>query len=264
MMLNLETQQWSYAGDLTEKVLEILPKSVNIASTPNGLLVANQLKFYLFDFSANELSESADSHAELQSLIKGNDTSIVFYSRGFFYKSNGNHLDSIPFRSNDWVLKTPIYKKSLNFYFTKWNIPILILAISLLFILLRVLIQKYKANIIQNYQEAQKQIGLEKYNMLPTFSDSEWSVISLIYKNSKDLKKTSIDEINQTLGLQNRSIEIQKAQRHKNFSSINKKFQEQYNRILISNEKLPMDKRSLIFFIENENLKILDKHKEMF
>jgi hypothetical protein len=161
-------------------------------------------------------------------------------------------------------LKTPIYKKSLKFYITKWSVPILLLAISLLIVLLRVFIQKYKAKIIQNYLEAQNQIGVEKYKPLPTFSESEWSVISLIHKNSKDQKKTSIDEINQILGLQNRSIEIQKAQRHKNFSSINKKFQELYNRILISNEKLPMDKRSLIFFIEKENLEILDKNKEMF
>ena len=264
MMLNLETQQWSYAGNLTEKVLEILPKSVNLASTPKGLLVANQLKYFLFDFSANQLLESTDSHAELQSLIKGNDTSMIFYSKGFFYKSNGNQLDSIPFRSNDWVFKTPIYKKSLKFYFAKWRVPILLLVISLLLIWLRVFVQKYKAKIIQNYQDAQKQMGIEKSQTLPSFSDSEWSVISLIYKNSKDLKKTYIDEINQTLGLQNRSIEIQKAQRHKNFSSINKKFQELHNRILISNEKLPMDKRSLLFFIEKENLEILDKHKEKF
>jgi len=264
MMLNLETQQWSYAGNLTEKVLEILPKSVNLASTPKGLLVANQLKYFLFDFSANQLLESTDSHAELQSLIKGNDTSIIFYSRGFFYKTNRTQFDSFPFRSNEWVFKTPIYKKSLKFYFAKWRVPILLLVISLLLIWLRVFVQKYKAKIIQNYQDAQKQTGIEKSQTLPSFSDSEWSVISLIYKNSKNLKKTYIDEINQTLGLQNRSIEIQKAQRHKNFSSINKKFQEIYNRILISNEKLPMDKRSLLFFIEKENLEILDKHKEKF
>ena len=86
-------------------------------------------------------------------------------------------------------------------------------------------------------------------------------LIALIEKNSMLDKKTTIEEINQCLGLQNRSIAIQKAQRHKNISSINKKFAEIHKKQLIINEKLPMDKRSLLYFIDSENLDILKKSR---
>jgi hypothetical protein len=255
--LNLNTNIWSYKGDLTSTLIDIIGKSVNVAATPYGILIGSQLNFYLIDFYNNRILQPKRLNPEFQTLIKGNDSSIIFYNKNFFFKTDGKNLDSIRLDINEWINTGPVYETKLFTHFSKWRIQILFVLL-LFFIYLGFKAEKvYRSHLLRKYVGNSQNSNQKSTADFPNYSETEWLLIKLIYFNSINRNKTTIDEINGVLGLQNRSIEIQKAQRHKNLSSINKKFIDTYNRQLISNEKLAIDRRSFTYYIEESNCQII-------
>jgi len=259
--LNLKTLTWEYLGDFKNKLLPELKNIITLAHTSKGLLVSSNMNFYLLNFSENTIYLLNNQHQNLQLLLKGMDSSFVYYRNGYIFKSDAQTIDSVSFNKDQWKRIGSLYAKPFSYFLKEWKlywISILLLLIALAYYFF---LKNYKKTIIKNY-EYKKQLEKEySKNQLPHFSESEEMLIALIEKNSMLDKKTTIEEINQCLGLQNRSIAIQKAQRHKNISSINKKFAEIHKKQLIINEKLPMDKRSLLYFIDSENLDILKKSR---
>lgn len=83
--------------------------------------------------------------------------------------------------------------------------------------------------------------------------------MNLLVENSNKGIKTSIEEINSILGMDSRSIETQKAQRHKVITSINDAYIAKTDRKLIISNKLDFDRRSFVYFISEEELKTLSK-----
>ena len=259
--LNLKSLTWEYLGDFKNSLVQDLKNIISIAHTPEGLLVSANMNFYLLNFNENSVFSLSDQHQTLQQFLKGMDSSFVYYRNGYIFKSDAQTIDSVTFNKDQWKRIGSLYAKPFSYFLKEWKlywISILLLLITLAYYFF---LKNYKKTVIKNY-EYKKQLEKEdSKNQLPHFSESEEMLIALIEKNSMLDKKTTIEEINQCLGLQNRSIAIQKAQRHKNISSINKKFAEIHKKQLIINEKLPMDKRSLLYFIDSENLDILKKSR---
>ena len=85
-------------------------------------------------------------------------------------------------------------------------------------------------------------------------------LLHLLISNSNKGIKTSIEKINTALGLDSRSPDTQKLQRHKVITSINKTYISKTDRQLILNEKLDFDRRSFAYFIAKDEIKTLLKY----
>lgn len=257
--LNLKTLNWEYLGELNNNLFSDLKNIISIAHTPNGLLITANMNFYLLNFFENTIYQSTDQFQTLQHLVKGMDSNFVYYRNGFLFKSDAKTIDSIAFNKDQWKSVGKIYSKPLFYYWNEWKYFWISLLVVCSIFIMYLFLKNYKKQIITRYERNNQLANEAKKQILPHFTESEETLIRLIEQNSRMNKKTTIEEINQCLGLQNRSIEIQKAQRHKNISSINKKFADIHQKQLISNEKLPMDKRSLLYFIDTINLELLEK-----
>ena len=90
----------------------------------------------------------------------------------------------------------------------------------------------------------------------PYFDERELQVLQLLYDNSIIGATTTIDALNNVLGVTKKATDIQKKQRSDVISSINKKF------VFISNNEQPImdktrtefDKRSFVYFIATDRL----------
>lgn len=268
--LDVSNFNWNYLGDLSQLTKEIKNHSyVNIVNTPMGLLICANLKFYILDFENNIIYESSDKHVTLQTLIQAPTQSIIYYNNGYFYKSNPESIDSIKYQPEDWNKVGSIYNRSFSFFVIKYRNLLITLGISVLILLIIWGLKMFKKQIISKYEQNLNNFKEIKKNELPHFTDSELEVIILLLKNQKERRKTTIDEINYCLGLQNRPLETQKAQRHKNISNINKAFIDLHQTPLILNEKMPEDKRSLLYFLNSDfqiiienNIKIKERLNE--
>ena len=84
------------------------------------------------------------------------------------------------------------------------------------------------------------------------FDEKELQLLELLVKNSLEKQYTSLDEINNVLGIGKRSLEIQKKQRSDIISSINKKYCQTYStqENLILKQRADFDKRSFEYYID--------------
>ena len=264
MALDLVSYQWNYLGDLSKSAKEIKTLNyVNIANTPMGLLICANLKFYLFNFEKNTIYESSDKQVKLQSLIQAPTQSIVYYNHGYFFKSNPISIDSISYSPSEWILIGPIYHKPLLYYVKNNKVILIAVGIILLLLLINYLLKKYKDQIISRYKTEMTDLNDHKKKVLPKFTETELDLIVLLLKNQQKNCKTTIDEINNCLGIQNRPLETRKAQRHKNISNINEAFLQIHQAPLIINEKMPEDRRSLLYFINTDFQRILEINEEL-
>ncbi len=96
----------------------------------------------------------------------------------------------------------------------------------------------------------------EPNTITPSFDEKELQVLQLLYDNSINQATTTIDALNNVLGVTKKATDIQKNQRSDVISSINRKF------VLISNNEQPIinksrtefDKRSFVYFITMDRL----------
>jgi hypothetical protein len=89
------------------------------------------------------------------------------------------------------------------------------------------------------------------------FSEIEKALLGLIIENiNKRNRLTSIDEVNYTLGISNKSINMQKRTRSDVISSINSKYQIYFKTEapLILRQNSEIDQRVKEFYIESENI----------
>ena len=101
-------------------------------------------------------------------------------------------------------------------------------------------------------------------NEAEIFTLIEKLLITNIINNQIELgKKTSVYEVNKTLGISNKSIDVQKRKRSDTISSINDKFVlivniNEYK--LIKRARTDFDKRIYDFYISEEDLSIIENY----
>jgi hypothetical protein len=90
----------------------------------------------------------------------------------------------------------------------------------------------------------------------------EMDFLKFIYDHTHSNNSVNIDEINRNLGIQNKSIEIQKKTRRDMINSINEKWCVALNteQHVIDKNRSAFDKRSYEYFIHADFLAILKKH----
>ena len=87
--------------------------------------------------------------------------------------------------------------------------------------------------------------------------------IYMIMDKSIKNQTSSVEELNQILGLSKKPLEFQKRIRTETISQINNKFKELYKleEDLISRTRLEEDKRFFNYIISKENIKLVKKWK---
>jgi len=257
MQLDLKTKVWSYLGELNSDLIEGIRKEVNVAITPMGLLTAGNSKISLWDFKENKHYELNDNKEYYQTIRRGIDSTLIYNKDQNLIISRGSNLDSFKLGLSDFSQKGPIYSPSISTIIKPYLNAIYLLIFALFIAIGYLLLKRYKCLVISNYEEKLKaeKKGSERGVLL--FKDQELLLLNLLIANSKKGIKTTIEEINHVLGLDSRSIEIQKSQRHKVITSINETYNAKTDRKLIQSDKLDIDRRSYVYFIAEEEIKTL-------
>ncbi|MCF8342868.1 MAG: hypothetical protein K9I82_17965 [Chitinophagaceae bacterium] len=207
------------------------------------------------------------------------DPTISFAIDSTIYFGNAdNRFDSIIINSStftDTHQLAYIPLESSNTILSKWNIlTFLFIVISIGFLFLLYKIYFKKSSNFKNHQthdfitNSMQQTNKETiYNpivyrsgkLIELLSDQEKAFISFVYKNSKDDRLTTIDEVNKILGTIHKSIDIQKRVRGEMINSINQKISmiTKLKLPLINKQRSDFDKRSFEYFIKSENFDLL-------
>ncbi len=274
MVLNLQTTDWVKIGELSNYLKANNAQLKPVAMSPWGLVVCADSKFSLIDYKNNQiLSLEATKDNDYQSLqrneAKGN---CYFKDSTLYYGSNETRtLDSIPLHYSDFkptgeVVYT-IAPITVVTNYLPWLIGLLlaIVGFSTYYVLKYVIVIKVSRKVttipVEFEFEPEKltepnTTTNDTVTTTPNFDERELQVLQLLYDNSIKQIGTTIDALNNVLGVIKKSSDIQKNQRSEVLSSINEKF------ILISNNEQPIivksrtefDKRSFAYFITEERL----------
>jgi len=97
--------------------------------------------------------------------------------------------------------------------------------------------------------------------ILELLEERERSLLQFLFNHSLDERLTSIDEINKVVGVQNRSVEIQKRMRSDLIGSINQKLNiiTKDKKPVVDKQRSEFDKRSFEYFIHPDHMELVEK-----
>lgn len=97
--------------------------------------------------------------------------------------------------------------------------------------------------------------------ILELLEERERSLLEFLFHHSADERLTSIDEINKVIGVQHRSVEIQKRMRSDMMGSINQKLQiiTRDKKPVVDKQRSEFDKRSFEYFIHPTHMELVEK-----
>lgn len=97
--------------------------------------------------------------------------------------------------------------------------------------------------------------------ILELLEERERSLLEFLFNHSTDERLTSIDEINKVIGVQHRSVEIQKRMRSDMIGSINQKLQiiTRDKKPVVDKQRSEFDKRSFEYFIHPAHMELVEK-----
>jgi hypothetical protein len=97
--------------------------------------------------------------------------------------------------------------------------------------------------------------------ILELLEERERSLLEFLFNHSADERLTTIEEINKVLGVQNRSVEIQKRMRSDLIGSINQKLGivTRDKKPVVDKQRSEFDKRSFEYFIHPTHMELVEK-----
>ncbi|HNU42098.1 MAG: hypothetical protein UZ12_BCD005002387 [Bacteroidetes bacterium OLB12] len=261
-VLDMVSKNFSVAGasSASQKGVFHSTTTKNLAASPWGQLVfdSNQNSITLLDFENNELALLNNAKAkaifrtlQIDGLVHFKDSNLVIQSHRDWIAGNFSSGDSIQLSRAD-------FSSTGNRIFEPTLTPILGNTNSTAYL-----------HILLSFATGGMVVGLLLYmvsirpartkeevreKQILAFDDKEKEVINLVVSNSMNGIGTTVEQINQLLGVTNKSIEIQKKQRSDVFLSINEKWSRIGTGVLIDKRRLDQDKRSYEYLIANEKL----------
>lgn len=105
------------------------------------------------------------------------------------------------------------------------------------------------------------QISFRSTRILELLEERERSLLEFLFNHSADERLTTIEEINKVLGVQNRSVEIQKRMRSDLIGSINQKLNivTRDKNPVVDKQRSEFDKRSFEYFIHPPHMELVGK-----
>ncbi|MCF8215211.1 MAG: hypothetical protein K9I92_08640 [Chitinophagaceae bacterium] len=97
--------------------------------------------------------------------------------------------------------------------------------------------------------------------ILELLEERERSLLEFLFSHSEDERLTTIEEINKVVGVQNRSVEIQKRMRSDLIGSINQKLSivTRDKQPVVDKQRSEFDKRSFEYFIHPTHMELVEK-----
>lgn len=270
-VLNLKKKEWETKGSLSTEVKTLLNSfsTKPMASGPWGqlLYLSESNEIVLLDYSNNarfKLEESITNRIlrlmPTNSINHFVDSSLVIQSgenwlRGDFLKGDTLALSKSDFIYTGQTIYKPI-QKTLAMTPTRRLNAYQLLAIGIVGGIAISFIGFYL--LLRRNSRAKSQIlnRNEIQSLENLFDDKEKEVIQLIKTNSKNGLGTTIEQMNQLIGVNLKNPEVQKKQRSDVFLSINDKWKRhsRSQQVLIDKKRLEHDKRSYEYYIEEGNL----------
>jgi hypothetical protein len=276
--LNIKTGDWIKMGNMRDTVHRIA------ATLPWGLLVDN---FGVLDLANNRYCRLSNQILyKLKAIFSSNkyaDLPIASFAiDSVFYLGNQfGPYDSVVISRADLIdtgipVYTPLKSPGLldNVEAESFLLVILGFLSSFLGLLLykakkaqpNLAVQSLSAPIDSQKAvvapESQKhQTSFRSTRILELLEERERSLLEFLFNHSADERLTSIDEINKVLGVQNRSVEIQKRMRSDVISSINQKLNivTRDKKPVVDKQRSEFDKRSFEYFIQPAQMELVEK-----
>lgn len=213
----------------------------------NGLITLVDGIVYLYDYQHNKIYKSKN-----EILAKEMISSQTYFNKAFalenkiyFTKDSNDAIDSITISMDDFeITSTPIYTP------INANQPYyIILGVVLLMLPIFFFVVKKKKNTVS--------IEQEKYeDPKSTFTILEKLIIESIHSKYLNKETSTVEEINDLMGLAKKTNEQKKRGRTEIINSINQKFKIQYQKDtdLIIRERSELDKRYFQYTINVENI----------
>ena len=256
--LNLKTNDWWQEPKIVnDKIFQesvigtssmILPGLGILTESYNHLYLINPTTQKLYEIE-NEIGGTIMNYvASKNGLYFYNDEKLHIYNPGL------DSLVSITLSMSKFSeVGRPLYKKITPSFTSKIKLNQLLYFIVLLLLFTISIVLFFKNKSFRKMQQTIVGSGFHKksieVNKQLEFSDNltetEKSVLDILYEYSKQGAPTSIDQINRALGVKNKEVTIQNKLRSDTLQMINKKFMvfASTNDTLVEREKTELDKR---------------------
>jgi hypothetical protein len=216
----------------------------------NGLIVINNNSAYLYNFHQNKIYKAKD-----EILAREMISSKIYFSKAFaldntiyFTKDANDSLSSITVSMDDFELTPNQIYTPINA-----NMPYyLILGSLVLFVPALYFFITYKK---KKNKPAENTSNTENEEKL-IYTNLEELIIESILTKSMNNQFTTVEEINEIMGLSKKSNEVKKRERTEIINSINQKFKTIFkkDKDLILRERSTLDKRYFQYIINSENI----------
>ena len=273
--LDLSKREWKLLGTLSLYLKNNLTGIFNIVSSPFGQFAALKNENIFLDFSKNRiyrLSDAKQRELELLPTSTG-ELHVNYFIDSTFYTwlSSKKLVDSMTFSKSDLVLTpekiytpgTSTNSEMTNKSVNKNSLWLIILLTAILAALIGYYSARLRSKKTVVHNGHQMNNGA---NPAISFTSLELEIIICILNNSSKGNYTSIEEVNKTLGVGKKTIEVQKKQRSDVINSINRKYSyiKRAEQELIEKRRTEFDKRSFEYFIDvakiNEAVQITKDH----
>ncbi len=250
--LDLKTKQMKQLGKLNPKLINGKFGLVHINSPKlGGTIVDYQGEIYLYKFTDNTIYKFKNRLNNDKFLLdKTEGNNIIFEFNDIIYRtrvSDGN-VQKFSLTMDDFEKSNEhLYIESFNKQMIYWAIVILTLCLMV--------ITFYFSRRKNRFIKARNSLVQDNSTNQGEFNDFEISVINKIIAKSKENELYTVEELNNSLGLGKKSIEIQKKVRTESINRLNHKFKILFNSEsdLIERIRSEEDRRYYIYFINNKN-----------
>lgn len=260
--LNIKNNTLDKLGLISKEIdVNHITFKINIPSL-KGLLIASESGYLLLNFINNKVYKlTNNSKLNILESQAGSRIQNAFEYNGkiYFNKYPNEKLFYIKLELSDFTEESyPLYIKFGVKQIS--NYLIYILSASIIFILFLFLFNKRNKKSIKDTNSIENVVKSLISNSR-NFSDFETNIILKIIEKSKSRKYCTVNEINELLGIKNKSMEVQKRVRTEFINRINYKFNEtcNINSTLIQRVRSNDDSRYINYEITDDNSDIFFK-----
>jgi hypothetical protein len=276
--LNIKTGDWTKMGKMRDTIHSI------VATLPWGLLVDNygvmdlaQNRYFILSNKVrNKITAILSSNRYVYPAIATFAIDSVLYTGNQFYP-----YDSVVISRADLIdTGIPIYTplKPPGLLDSIGAESFLVVTLGFLSSFLGLLLYKAKkaqpipaveslsapidsSKAVAVLETEKHPISFRSTRILELLEERERSLLEFFFKHSADERLTSIDEINKVIGVQNRSVEIQKRMRSDLIGSINQKLNiiTRDKKPVVDKQRSEFDKRSFEYFIQPSHMELVEK-----
>jgi hypothetical protein len=262
--LDLASGNWTNLGSLRDTSF------LMVGNSPWGLFYIDNTTPCIVDFKHNRyLKGKPESITKIAPITRGKDKNLVFFQDStLWFGDTNNYIDSVTLSANDFVdAGIPVYAMTNDpSIWQQQKLHTSLLSFTLLALLTAGFIKMWKsrksaasgqqmdAPDAPDAPDAQTTPATDTNPTLPLqelLTEKEFSLLQCLVNNSLAGRLTNIDEINKLLGLQSKSVEVQKKHRSDALISLSQKLGGWLatREIIIEKKRSAVDRRSYEYYI---------------